>query len=130
EDIPGLWRAETTTMADRQKIVRLLVERVTVDVEGDSEQVGVVIEWMGGQASQHSLVRPVQRYEQLSGYGRLMQRIRELREEGRTLAEVAERLNSEGFRPPKRRATDNTAMVGRQGRRGGRKATSAGVGSG
>jgi DNA invertase Pin-like site-specific DNA recombinase len=113
EDIPGLWHAETTTMADRQKIVRLLVERVTVEVEGDSEQVGVVIAWMGGQASQHSLCRPVQRYEQLSEYGRLMQRIRELRHEGRTLAEVAEQLNSEGFRPPKRRATYNAAMVAR-----------------
>jgi hypothetical protein len=122
-DIPGLWQAPTTTAADRQKIVRLLVERVVVEVKGDSEQVEVVIVWLGGQASRHALVRPVRRYEQLAEYGRLMQRIGELRREGQTLDEVAQRLNSEGFRPPKRRATYNGAMVARLVSREGRTAS-------
>lgn len=129
-DIPALWDAQTTTNEDRQKIVRLLVERVVVSVAGESEQTQVEIVWVGGQASRHELVRPVRRYEQMSGYGKLMERIEELRREGRSLAEVAARLNEEGFRPPKRRATYNSAMVagllGRKGRTGRRpKAVSA-----
>ena len=30
EDVPALWRASTTTVADRQELVRLLLERVVV----------------------------------------------------------------------------------------------------
>jgi hypothetical protein len=112
-DIPALWQAETTTPAERQKIVRLLVERVVVEVNGQSEQTQVTIVWVGGQASRHPLVRPVRRYEQLAGYAELQQRVDELRTEGLSLGQVAERLNQEGFRPPKRRATYNGAMVAR-----------------
>ncbi len=38
-DIPGLWRAPTTTTQERQQIVRCLVERITVAIRGESEWV-------------------------------------------------------------------------------------------
>jgi DNA invertase Pin-like site-specific DNA recombinase len=112
-DLPALWHAPGTTAADRQRVVRLLVEEIVVTVQGDSEQVDVAIRWAGGACSRHELVRPVRRYEQLADYRRLLKRIDELREGGRTLAEVAVRLNEEGFRPPKRSPTFNGAIVGR-----------------
>jgi hypothetical protein len=65
-DVPGLWRAVETTPQDRQEIVRLLVDRITVDVRDDSEQVEVTIHWAGGVTSAHRLRRPVARYDQLS----------------------------------------------------------------
>jgi sugar-specific transcriptional regulator TrmB len=37
-DVPALWHAAETTPQDRQEIVRLLVDCVTVDVHNDSEQ--------------------------------------------------------------------------------------------
>ena len=40
-DIPTLWAAPTTTAADRKEIMRQVVERVIVDVQGSSEQVKV-----------------------------------------------------------------------------------------
>jgi DNA invertase Pin-like site-specific DNA recombinase len=101
-DLPALWQAPTTTAADRQRVVRLLVEEVIVTVRGDSERVGVTIRWAGGSSTGHELVRPVQRYRQMADYGKLLNRIGELREAGRTLAEMAEQLNREGFHPPKR----------------------------
>jgi DNA invertase Pin-like site-specific DNA recombinase len=101
-DLPELWQAPTTTAADRQRLVRLVVEAVIVTVRGDSERVEVTIRWAGGATSQHALTRPVQRYEQLANYGTLMQRIDELRKEGQTLGGVAAQLNAEGFHPPKR----------------------------
>jgi DNA invertase Pin-like site-specific DNA recombinase len=112
QDLPALWQAPGTTAADRQRIVRSLVEEVVVAVQGDSERVDVTVHWAGGQATQHQVVRPVKCYERLADYGRLCKRIDELREEGLGLAEVAERLNAEGFRPPKRSKTFNGSMVG------------------
>jgi hypothetical protein len=125
-DLPGLWSAETTSAADRQRIVRLLVEEVIVTVKDDSEQVDVTIRWAGGQISQHQLIRPVRRYEQMADYDRLIKRMIELREDGLTLVEVAEQLNHEGFHPPKRSATFNGGIVAgllaKQGRSGRRPA--------
>ncbi len=112
-DLPALWQAPTTTPADRQRIVRLVVERVVVDVQGASERVTVTVTWAGGFTSAHELRRPVQRYEQLADYERLLARIDELRDKGMSLAEVATQLNGEGFRPPKRAATFNGAMLTR-----------------
>jgi hypothetical protein len=57
-DVPGLWHAPPTTAKDRQAIVRLLLERVTVAVPGESEQVAVTRQWAGGCKSEPSLVRP------------------------------------------------------------------------
>lgn len=101
-DLPALWHASGTTPADRQRIVRLLVAEVVVKVRGESEWVDVTIRWAGGYTSSHELMRPVQRYQQMADYDRLLQRIDELREAGQTLAKVAEHLNREGFHPPKR----------------------------
>ena len=103
-NLPALWQAATTTTADRQRIVRLLVQEVVVTVRGESEWVNVTIHWAGGCCSDHELVRPVQRYQQMAGFDGLLSRIDELRAAGRTLTEVAEQLNREGFHPPKRSA--------------------------
>ena len=68
----GLWAASETTAQDRKEIVRLLLEQITVDVPGDSEQVDVTLRWAGGVESQHRVIRPVARYEQLSTYPQLL----------------------------------------------------------
>jgi len=57
------------------------------------------------------LVRPVQRYQQMADYGRLLNRIDELRKAGQTLARAAEQLNREGFHPPKRAATFTSVIL-------------------
>jgi DNA-binding transcriptional MerR regulator len=44
----------------------------------------------------------VQTYAQLSNYDELVSRIHALRAERKTLSEIAETLNAEGFHPPKR----------------------------
>ena len=111
EELPGLWQAPTTTAADRQRIVRLLVKEVVATVRGESERVDVTIHWAGGFSSSHELVRPVQRYQQMADYGRLLNRIDELRKAGQTLARVAEQLNREGFHPPKRSATFTSGIL-------------------
>ena len=113
QDLPALWQAATTTAAERQRVVRLLIEEVVVQVQGDSERVGVTIRWAGGVLTGHEIVRPVRRYDQLADHSRLLNRIDELRKEGLPLATVAERLNQEGFRPPKRSQVFKGGIVAR-----------------
>ena len=48
QDLPALWRAETTTQEERQTIVRLLVERILVEIIDGSEQVRIECHWQGG----------------------------------------------------------------------------------
>lgn len=102
-NIPALWHADTTTAADRKEIVRQVLERVVVDVQGESERVQVRLQWVGGVCTQGALIRPVARLEQLSYYPQLCQRVQALTKEGLSAQAIAQRLNAEGYRPPKRR---------------------------
>jgi hypothetical protein len=95
-----LWHAPSTTIQDRKTIVRFLVERITVGVRGQTEWVDVAIRWAGGLESRHEVCRPVKKYEQLSNYQALRDRMIELRRAGTTTGEIAGRLNREGFHPP------------------------------
>lgn len=110
-DIPALWRAPTTTAADRQAIIRQVVERVIVTVLGESEQVEVQVHWLGGHGTHAPLSRPVARLDQLSYYPQLMTRVAALHSEGHQATAIARLLNAEGWRPAKRCETFNGAMV-------------------
>jgi DNA invertase Pin-like site-specific DNA recombinase len=102
-DLPALWQSSQTTPADRKEIVRCLVERVVVAVRRDSEVVGVTICWRGGSTSAHQAVRPVKGFAQLEGLDQLLERVVELRREGRSSVQIAAKLNEEGYRTPRRR---------------------------
>jgi len=110
-DLPAVWAAATTTPADRQRVARLLLERVVVTVDKASERVDVALHWVGGAVRPHTLARPVMRYSQQSDYPRLVERLRQLCGDRHTSAGIAERLNAEGFRPPKRTGRFTGATV-------------------
>jgi len=113
KDLPSLWHADSTTPEDRQTIARLLLEQVTVTIEGNTDRVDVELRWTGGFVSQHALTRPVQTYEQLSNYDELFSRIKTLLTEDRTLGAIATRLNEEGFHPPKRSSKFSAGILTR-----------------
>ena len=95
-DIPALW--ESAGPAERQEIIRHLVERVELAIAGQTEDVTVTVRWAGGAASVHHVTRPVGSYEQLGGFPALSARIRELKAVGRQSGEIAAILNAEGYR--------------------------------
>ncbi|MBF6303018.1 recombinase family protein [Nocardia amamiensis] len=101
-DVPALWRAVTTTNTDRKQLLRAVIDVVTVTVIGDSEQVTTEIGWAGGHRTSGQLARPVARLEQLSYYPRLVARVLELDDAGLSDTRIADTLNNEGLRPPKR----------------------------
>lgn len=47
-DIPALWASPSTTIQDRQIVVRQLVEKVVVHSQGATELLDVTIHWVGG----------------------------------------------------------------------------------
>src|SRR3954452_15833203 len=57
-DLPALWHAPTTTDADRKELLRVLIEKITVAVVGDSELVEVTITWAGGYETRGRAGRP------------------------------------------------------------------------
>jgi hypothetical protein len=71
-------------------------------VLGTSEKADVEIIWAGGHRTAAQITRPVACLTQLSYYPQLAVRARELTDSGATLTQIAQRLNAEGFRPPKR----------------------------
>ena len=101
-DLPQVWDAPSTTRADRKELLRILIEDITVTVDGDSELVDVNITWAGGHQTSGQAVRPVARLDQLSYYPALLARVTGLAAAGRNNRQIADALNAEGFRPPKR----------------------------
>jgi DNA invertase Pin-like site-specific DNA recombinase len=110
--VAALWHAPGTTASDRKQIVRCVVERVIVVADKATELNEVTIAWQGGVTTRHQVARPVGKYEQLKDFRRLTERIEQLHREGRHLAQIAERLNSEGLVPPRRRGVFTAGTIG------------------
>ena len=99
-DVPLLWHAPSTADSDRKEILREVIDRIVVNVEGESEWVEARVYWAGGSQTYTRFRRPVARVDQLSTWPSLRQRLRALLDEGVKIPAIAEHLNREGFRAP------------------------------
>jgi DNA invertase Pin-like site-specific DNA recombinase len=98
-DIPALWTASTTTPADRQELIRQIVDAVVVAAEGKSERVQVTIRWIGGGQTVGTVIRPIRHASDLSTYAAMCEQVRTWTGERLPAASIAERLNAAGYRP-------------------------------
>ena len=48
EDVPSLWKAESTTAQDRLRGVRIMLDRVVIQVFGETERAEIKSHWAGG----------------------------------------------------------------------------------
>jgi len=111
KDIPAIWNSPTTSNADRQAIVRCLVDKVIVHVEHDTQKTEAVIHWKGGYESRLEFMRPVRYYHQICEFDQLINRIEELRSEGSTAKQTATVLNAEGYRSTNPQGTFSGSIV-------------------
>jgi DNA invertase Pin-like site-specific DNA recombinase len=111
QDVPELWRARTTKTSDRKAILRLLIDRIVVNIDGNSEHVDLVVHWAGGHESRQNLRRPLGKLEHLSSYKTLLAEIHELRRAGHTAGQIAEKLNAAGHVTATQRNTFNERLV-------------------
>lgn len=113
EEAPALWRASTTTVADRRQVVRLLVDRVVLTVDPGDDRVAVRVEWAGGAVGERTIHRPVQGYRNQQSWPALKARLAELHGRGEEPKAIAAMLDREGFRPPKQASGFTAGMVRR-----------------
>jgi hypothetical protein len=111
-DIPALWDSPHTTQIDRKEILRQVIDRLEVEVVGQSECVKLTVHWAGGVQTHHQMTRPVASVEQLGYWPQLVARLKKLASQNLSTREIAERLNAEGWRPPKSRETFDFNGVG------------------
>jgi DNA invertase Pin-like site-specific DNA recombinase len=97
ENLPKIWRANTTSAADRKRILRFIVHEVTLDQKRDRGQVWLKIVWKTGAVSEHRLQRRVHTYRDYIDLDRLRQRITQLNAACKMDKEIAATLNQEGF---------------------------------
>jgi DNA invertase Pin-like site-specific DNA recombinase len=112
-EVPALWHAPTTTHADRRQIARLLIDRVVLAVDSESDYVSVRIEWAGGAVRERMLPKEVFGYKNQKQWKLLSDRLAVLHGLGETPKVIATILDRDGFRPPKR-ATWFTGGIVRQ----------------
>lgn len=111
KDIPAIWNAPTTTDADRKAILREIVNHVEVNVEGKSEWVEAWIHWAGGNKTYTRFQRPVAGHSQLSKGQQIIDRISELLGTLMSVPKIAEQLNTEGFKTPRRKSFDASRVT-------------------
>ena len=52
QDLPAIWNSPTTDMRLKQRLVRILIEEIVVDVDEQNSQIILVIHWSGGRHSE------------------------------------------------------------------------------
>lgn len=93
-DFPVVWAAPTTTARDRKRMLRLLVEDVTL--LRHKESVDVHVRFRGGGTRSLALPRPLASWESWATPPEVLRRIDALLE-AHDNAEIARILNAEGF---------------------------------
>ena len=96
-DFPRLWRDERTSDQDRKRLVRLLVEDVTLTRE---PEVVAKVRLKGGALQTLHLGKPLQSWETWQTDPKVIEEIDRLLNEC-TDREIAERLNQDGFKSGK-----------------------------
>jgi DNA invertase Pin-like site-specific DNA recombinase len=99
-NLPVLWQASQTSMAEKRQIVRRLLQRAVVWAPASTQEVTVQLHWAYGTVTEHQITRPVRAWKHVIGAKDLWQRVKERQTAGWTSRRIAEELNSEGYRTP------------------------------
>lgn len=99
KDLPKVWRAPTTTPADRKQLLRLLIEDVVLTpVDVPTRSTKVTILWKTGATTEALVPRP-DSIEAATTPAATVVAIRELAAQRMTDEEVASALNLRGLKP-------------------------------
>lgn len=118
--LPELWTSGRLSAAQQKELLRTLVRRVILD-RPQAETITVTVVWISGAFSRLEAHPPIQRAAALSSSDDLVVRIGALAAEGWTDAEIARRLEAEGFRSARHVDGIPKATVGQLRRWQGRR---------
>lgn len=94
-DFPRVWKDPRTSVRDRKRMLRLLIEDVTLT--RSEELIHVHIRWKGGATTSLELARPRSSFELVRTPATVIEEIRALATE-QTDDQIARTLNSRGYR--------------------------------
>jgi hypothetical protein len=97
EDLPRVWHAETTTHADRQHLLRFVVQEGIVDQKRFRGQVWLQINWQTGARSEPESIRHAVRSREPSEGERVHERLGQLHAQRQTDRQLAEVWNTAGY---------------------------------
>lgn len=98
-DFPRLWKAETTSAKDKKRLLRLLVEDITVE-RGAGREVQLHVRWSGGASEDLTAVLPRKIQDRVRHPSRRVDEVRRLAQ-NHTDAEIVELFNGRGERTAK-----------------------------
>ena len=128
-NLPAVWRSPQTGVAQKRRIIRLLLERVVVWAPGSSQEVTVHLHWSLGTVTEHRLRRSVGSWGQVAGAAELRRRLEAWQAAGWSSRRMAAELNAVGYPTPRGRPF-TAASVRKLLARGGPRAQHAGQGQG
>lgn len=96
QDLPVLWQATTTTMADRKRLLRLIIREVALTADRATRSAQFTITWSGGATTIHAVTCPRLGWHHLTDPA-IVQHIREA---AATCPDhlIAEQLNAVGLK--------------------------------
>jgi DNA invertase Pin-like site-specific DNA recombinase len=97
QNFPRLWNAPTTQAKDRKRMLRLLIQDITVEKPHGTRQVLLHVRWHGGSCVDITVPLPPPRPDQVRYSPELVQWVRELALELDD-DQIVERLNQQGCR--------------------------------
>jgi len=95
-DFPRLWHAPATRAKDKKRMLRLLIEDITVE-RGEDRQLHLHIHWTGSAYEDLAVTLPAKMQDRLRYPAKRIKEIQQLATE-HTDAEIADLLNSRGQR--------------------------------
>jgi len=96
EDLPKLWRSQTTSAQDRKRMLRLLLKDITVEKRRVERKAVLHIRWQGGAVEDLSVDLPLPAPDKVRYPEALVSRVRSLAG-AMTDAQITATLNQEGL---------------------------------
>jgi DNA invertase Pin-like site-specific DNA recombinase len=97
-DLPRLWRAKTTKISDRKKVLRILLREVWLSQEEEPRRTRVRLHWQSGAITEGDVERPLPVGLRFKTPESVRARMRDLKASGESPEAIADRLNREGMR--------------------------------
>ncbi len=101
QNLPAVWRSPQTGVAEKRRIIRLLLERVVVWAPASSLEVTIHLHWSIGTVTEHRLMRPVRSWDQLASTAEVRQRLEAWKAAGWPSRRMATELNAAGYQTPR-----------------------------
>src|SRR5262249_51235856 len=100
-NLPAVWHAPQTRVAQKRRIIRLLRERGVVWGRAWSQEVTVHRPWSLGTVTEHRVRRPVGAWKQMSSAAAVRQHLRAWQAAGWPSRRMAAELNAAGYQTPR-----------------------------